>query len=158
MTAHDATVNRRGGGWGFRCTCGEAPNRSTRQRRIAEGWADTHVATASQDAMKATADAEAAVEAADEQFDADVEALGFIAGGAALRAEVENDLEERGLIVQTDEPYANLTEAGRDLLAESGETVYVCAAGHRFTKRMRRYADCYCPRCGCNDVAWDAEP
>jgi hypothetical protein len=39
---HVAHADRRGGGWGFRCSCGEAPNRSHRHRRVAERWARDH--------------------------------------------------------------------------------------------------------------------
>lgn len=39
---HRANVTRRGSGWGWRCSCGEEPNRSTRNRRTAEGWAKDH--------------------------------------------------------------------------------------------------------------------
>jgi predicted methyltransferase len=39
--------------------------------------------------------------------------------GNALSAAIENDLEERGLIVQTDKPYATLTPAGRELIKEA---------------------------------------
>jgi hypothetical protein len=53
----------------------------------------------------------------------DSEALGAIAAGRALPAAVENDLEERGLIVQTDEPYATLTRAGRELLTRERVTL-----------------------------------
>lgn len=49
--------------------------------------------------------------------DLDAHRLYMIASGAALAAEVENDLEERGLIVQTDKPYATLTDAGKALIA-----------------------------------------
>jgi hypothetical protein len=44
---------------------------------------------------------------------ADIETLRAIAAGTAFSAEVENDLEARGLIVQTDQPYAQLTDTGR---------------------------------------------
>ena len=40
--SYHAKVTRRGSGWGYRCTCGEAPNQSTRQRRTAERWARLH--------------------------------------------------------------------------------------------------------------------
>ena len=42
--------------------------------------------------------------------------LALINAGAALAADVENDLEERGYIVQTDAPYATLTDEGRKLI------------------------------------------
>lgn len=47
----------------------------------------------------------------------DIETLRLIAAGQAFPAEVENDLEERGLVRQTDQPYAQLTAAGRRLIA-----------------------------------------
>lgn len=56
-----------------------------------------------------------------EKTDRDVEALRLIAAGTAFPAEVENDLEDRGLIVQTDAPYAVLTDAGRKLIANPKE-------------------------------------
>jgi hypothetical protein len=43
-TEHKTIVSKRGGGYGFRCSCGEAPNRSTRQRKVAEQWARAHEA------------------------------------------------------------------------------------------------------------------
>lgn len=39
---HTTTITRRGSGWGFRCSCGHSPNRSSRRRRDAERWADQH--------------------------------------------------------------------------------------------------------------------
>ncbi len=42
---HHATVTRRGSGYGYRCTCGQEPNQSTKQRRTAEGWAKIHEAS-----------------------------------------------------------------------------------------------------------------
>ena len=42
--------------------------------------------------------------------------LGLIVTGVALDADTENRLEDEGLIVQTDNPYAHLTDKGRDLL------------------------------------------
>jgi hypothetical protein len=48
----------------------------------------------------------------------DLVALTLIASDDALPAEVEYDLEDRGLIVQTDQPYADLTDAGIDLLRD----------------------------------------
>ena len=44
--------------------------------------------------------------------------LRLIAAGNALSAQDENELEERGLIVQTDKPYATITDEGRALLAK----------------------------------------
>jgi hypothetical protein len=58
---------------------------------------------------------------------ADAEALRAIHRGEALAARVENDLEERGLIVQSDAPYATLTRAGLALL-EARPTAAECAS------------------------------
>ncbi len=46
---HHAAVTRRGSGYGFRCTCGEEPNRSSKQRKVAEGWAKSHEASANRE-------------------------------------------------------------------------------------------------------------
>jgi hypothetical protein len=54
-------------------------------------------------------------ENAAEQIDTYV-SLVLIAAGTALSAEVENDLEDRGLVRQTDQPYAEITEAGLAIL------------------------------------------
>lgn len=43
---HETTVSKRGSGYGFRCTCGEAPNQSSKQRAVAEQRAAMHVANA----------------------------------------------------------------------------------------------------------------
>lgn len=43
-------------------------------------------------------------------------ALGLIAMGNALNAEVEYELEDRGLITTDDSPYATLTNEGHALL------------------------------------------
>lgn len=43
---HVTRLSRRGGGWGFRCSCGESPNRSHKHRRVVEGWAARHEAEA----------------------------------------------------------------------------------------------------------------
>jgi len=48
----------------------------------------------------------------------DIEDLKLIAAGNALSAAVENDLEDQGLIIQTDQPYATITPKGQRLLAE----------------------------------------
>lgn len=47
----------------------------------------------------------------------DIDNLRLIAAGNALKAAIEYDLEERGLIVQTDQPYATLTLEGKSLIA-----------------------------------------
>lgn len=54
-------------------------------------------------------------ESAAERIDTYVK-LVLIAAGTALSAEVENDLEDRGLVRQTDQPYAEITEAGLAVL------------------------------------------
>ncbi len=46
----------------------------------------------------------------------DIADLMMIAAGNALPAEVENHLEDRGLIKQTDKPYAEITATGRKLI------------------------------------------
>jgi hypothetical protein len=68
------------------------------------------------------------------QAASDAAALRLIADGQALSAEVENALQERGLIVQTDQPYATLTDAGRSLLSgQHGQEAWAwecsCGAG-----------------------------
>lgn len=76
--------------------------------------------------------------------DLDAHRLYMIAFGAALAAEVENDLEERGLIVQTDKPYATLTDAGRARIAEEAPPCRVCGDdGHTLRGK--------CHACGAAD-------
>lgn len=127
------------------------------QREIETMTGEKLAAMWGSDVLRATANAEASVEAERDEMEADYADLLTIAQGNALPARVENDLEARGLIVQTDQPYANLTEQGSALLTEAGETVYVCENGHRFVKAMRRYADVYCPTCGSHEVGRDGE-
>jgi hypothetical protein len=43
---HRAQVTKRGSGYGYLCSCGDAPNRSTRRRADAERWARLHEASA----------------------------------------------------------------------------------------------------------------
>ena len=52
----------------------------------------------------------------------DVEILEAIQLGTAFSAEVENDLEDRGLIRQTDQPYAEITAKGLALLKGGGSS------------------------------------
>jgi hypothetical protein len=44
MSAHVTHIVRRGSGWGYQCSCGHAPNVSSKQRRVAEKRARLHKA------------------------------------------------------------------------------------------------------------------
>ncbi len=44
MSEHITQITRRGSGYGFRCSCGEQPYRSSKRRSDAERWAELHKA------------------------------------------------------------------------------------------------------------------
>ena len=69
----------------------------------------------------------------------DVEILEAIQRGTAFPAEVEGDLEDRGLIRQTDQPYAEITPKGLALL--KGERLVTYKVGDRV--RLRHDVDRY---------------